>query len=271
MNYSESPHETLERLRVQLKFRQEELIETEAHRADQLADVVAFEEKVEGIIGHLLDDLAALEVEVRNYNQRLNRMRNKTSFGVAVDNVEEQFRRTWEKPPPKPAKPPTKPPAPTDDRHVKQLYRKLARRFHPDLASDPNERTYRTEKMAAINDAYAARSLAELIALSEEEDVADSSSPEQGQTEAQMIEALKEEMERIDRRLKAIRFEIANVTNRSSVQLSMEVKIARRQGRDLLAEMKADLELKVAKKTAERDFLKSQFDQLGPQTRIGPR
>lgn len=271
MDYSESPYEKLERLRAELKVRQEELIEAEAERADQLADVVAFEQQVESKIGHLLDELAALELTVRDYNQRLNRIRNKASFGVAVDNVEEQFRRTWEKPPPKPVKPPTTPPTPVDERQVKQMYRQLARRFHPDLASDPQERAYRTEKMAAINDAYAARSLAELVALAEGVDMAGFSPTSQGQTEGQMIEALEEELRRIERRLKAIRFEIANVTNRSSVQLSMEAKIARRQGRDLLAEMRADLELKVAKKTAERDFLKSQFDQLGPETRIGPR
>ncbi len=271
MQYSESPFEKLERLRAELKVRQEELIEAEADRADQLADVVAFEQKVESIIGHLLDTLAALEVEVRDYNQRLNRIRNKASFGVAVDNVEEQFRRTWEKPPPKAVKAPPKPPTPTDERQVKRLYRQLARRFHPDLASDPQERAVRTEKMAAINSAYAARSLAELMALAEGVDMVSLPSASQGQTEGQMIETLEEELRRIERRIKAIRFEIANVTNRSSVQLSMEAKIARRQGRDLLAEMKADLELKVAKKTAERDFLKSQFDQLGPQTRIGPK
>jgi hypothetical protein len=49
------------------------------------------------------------------------------------------------------------------------------------------------------------------------------------------------------------------------------VKLAKRQGRDLLGEMAADLEHKIARKTAERDFLKSQFDQLGPQTWIGPK
>jgi hypothetical protein len=71
--------------------------------------------------------------------------------------------------------------------------------------------------------------------------------------------------------LKQIRFELANLPSRSSVQLSLEVKAARWQGRDLLAEMAADLNRKIARKSAERDFLKSQFDQLGPQTRIGPR
>lgn len=271
MNYQESPYEKLERLRSELNSRQEDLIEAEAYRADQLADITAFEATVEQTIGHLLDELAALEIEVRNYNQRMARMRNKATFGAAFDNVEEQFRRTWEKPPPEAPKPPRTPPTPADEKQIKRLYRKLAQRFHPDLASNDGDRAYRTEKMTAINDAYAARSLAELVALSEEADFSGLSAGSRGQTEGQMIQTLEEELRRIDHRLKAIQFELANLPNRSSVQLSLEVKLARRQGRDLLAEMAADLEHKVARKTAERDFLKSQFDQLGPQTRIGPR
>jgi hypothetical protein len=46
--------------------------------------------------------------------------------------------------------------------------------------------------------------------------------------------------------------------------LSIEVKLARGQGRDLLAEIATDYEQKIARKTAERDMLKAQFDQLGP-------
>ena len=48
------------------------------------------------------------------------------------------------------------------------------------------------------------------------------------------------------------------------MEFSLEVKAARRQGRNLLAEMAADLQAKIARKSAERDMLKTQFDQLGP-------
>jgi chromosome segregation ATPase len=121
MHYKEAPYEKLERLRAELKVRQEELIEAEAERADQLADVTAFEEEVERRIGRLLDELAVLEIEVRNYNQRMARLRNKDNFGVAFDSVEEQFRRTWEKPPPTAVKPPVTPPTPADERQIKRL------------------------------------------------------------------------------------------------------------------------------------------------------
>ena len=44
---------------------------------------------------------------------------------------------------------------PSDKAAEKRLYRELARRFHPDLATTMFERAYRTTIMAAINNAYA--------------------------------------------------------------------------------------------------------------------
>ena len=64
--------------------------------------------------------------------------------------------------------------------------------------------------------------------------------------------------------MREIEQELRNLPDRPSVELSIEVKLARRQGRDLLAEMAAEYEQKIARKTVERDMLKAQFDQLGP-------
>ena len=120
--------------------------------------------------------------------------------------------------------------------------------------------------MQAINDAYAARSLTELVALAEEPDtVIDIGRGRRGQSEAQMIEALRAELARCQRRLREIEKELRNLRFRPSVELSLEVKAARLQGRDLLAEMAEELDRKVAQKMAERDMLKAQLDQLGPE------
>jgi curved DNA-binding protein CbpA len=146
------------------------------------------------------------------------------------------------------------------------LYRQLARRFHPDLATDDADRSYRTEMMAAANTAYAARSLVELLAL--ERQGAASPIPIRGrtttyQTDTQLIQVLEEELRRIARRMRQIEQEKREIPQRSSVRLSLEVKLAQRQGRDLLEEMSLDLQKKIARKEVERDFMKSQFDQLG--------
>jgi hypothetical protein len=253
--------EQLTRLRAAVEQARNELIEKEAELADRLAEVNAFELLFEAKIGYLLDQLEALEADIERYMDRLDMVRQKQK-GQQYASVEAQYRRTWQTPPPSAPTPPPRPPAPADEAEIKRLYRQLARRFHPDLAVNEADRVNRTEKMVAVNNAYAARSLTELVALAQK---AELSPQPPGQTEAQMTQALQAELERCRRRLAEIERELRQLPYRPSVQLSLEVKMARRQGRDLLSQMAKELEQKIARKTVERDLLKAQFDQLGPE------
>ncbi|MBN1218671.1 MAG: hypothetical protein JXM69_07075 [Anaerolineae bacterium] len=257
--------EQIDRLRAELAQAHHQLIEAEAELADRLAEVNAFEFEFEARVGYLYDALAALEKEIQWYTERIQIIRSKEVFGQAHIPVDTQYRRAWETPP---ASAPTPPPKPLDsvsEAEIKRLYRQLARRFHPDLAVDETDRAHRTAKMAAINDAYAARSLVELVALAEAADTAiHTGRAQSAQTEAQLAQALQAELDRCQRRLREIQQELRNLRYRPSVELSIEVKLAQRQGRDLLAETAADVERKIARKTVERDMLKAQFDQLGP-------
>lgn len=257
------------RLRAELARVQDELIEAEARLADRMAEINAFEFEFEARVGYLIDKLDALETEIRRYTDRIETLRSKKIFGQPYVSVEQQYRRTWQTPPRTAPTPPPHPPTPADEAEIKRLYRGLARRFHPDLAVDEADRARRTEKMAAINNAYAARSLTELVALAQEPaPFIDTGQPRPGQTEAQLVQALQAELARCRRRLKEIEKEVQNLRYRPSVEISLEVKAARRRGRDLLAEMAAELEHKIARKTVERDMLKAQFDQLGPDQGI---
>ncbi|MBN1993061.1 MAG: J domain-containing protein [Anaerolineae bacterium] len=255
--------EQLTHLRAELAQIHHELIEAEAELADRLAEVNAFEFEFEARVGYLFDTLEALEKEIQWYTERMQTLRSKQVFGQAHVPVDVQYRRAWQAPPPTAPTPPPQPLNAAGEAEIKRLYRQLARRFHPDLAVDEADRTRRTEKMAAVNNAYAARSLVELVALAAGPDTTLGPAPDQ--TETQLIQALQAELHRCQSRRRQIQKELRNVRFRPSVELSIEVKMARRQGRDLLAEMAADLKQKIARQTAERDMLKAQFDQLGPE------
>ena len=258
-------NEQLTQLRAALVQIQTRLIEAEAELADRLAEVNAFEFEFEARVGHLIDAVGALEAEIGRYHDRIQIARSKQIFGAPHIPVEEQYRRAWQAPPASAPTPPTRPLSAATERQIKQLYRQLARRFHPDLALDEADRVRRTRMMVAINDAYAARSLAELVALAQESDlIIHTGRARSDQTEAQLVQALHQELTRVQRRLREIERELRGLPQRPSVQLSLEVKLARQRGRDLLAEMAAELERKIARKTVERDLLKLQFDQLGP-------
>jgi chromosome segregation ATPase len=257
--------ERITRLRAALEQVQADLIEAEAQLADELAAVNAFEFEFEARVGHLWDKLETLEAEIEGYHDRIQMVRD------GYLSVERQYRRAWQAPPPSAPTPPAQPLSPASEAQLKRLYRQLARRYHPDLAADDAERAFRTERMAAINDAYAARSLTELEALAAESGATIHTGRVQpGQTEAQMIQALQDQLTRCQRRLRQIEDELRNLHQRPSVQLSLEVKVARRQGRNVLGEMADELEGKIARKRAERDMLKAQFDQMGPDQGIIP-
>jgi hypothetical protein len=256
--------EQLEQLRSELEKIQTQLIDVEADFADRLAEIKIFEHEYERRVGHLLDRLETLEEEVREYNERIQRLRKKDIYGYGYVPVDEQIRRAWKAPPAGERIPQRQPVNAATEKEIKQLYRQLARRFHPDLATDEFDHARRTQRMAAINEAYAARSLAELRALAQQSDASPGMDrDDRAQTTAQMVDALRSEIARCQRRIREVENELRNIPNRPSVQLSLEVKWARRAGRDLLKEMAADIEKKIARKTVERDMLKAQFDRLG--------
>ena len=262
---TESTAEKVKRLRLELDELRHELAEAEAELDSQLEDVQAFEFRFEAHVGQLLDQLATLESEVNSYLTRIKLMRHEQSFAdkeASFEPVEEQFRQTWQQSPETavPKSPPSPPPA--TQAQLKKIYRQLARQFHPDLAIDEADRQYRTDKMAAINDAYQAKSMVELMALAEELAAHQSRLEATQPPDQEMAQALKEEIDRCRRRLRAIDNELQNLPNRTMVDLALRVKLAEREGRDLLAEMAEELERKIARKAAERDMLHTQFKNL---------
>jgi hypothetical protein len=257
----EADNGRLKQLRQDAEKARRELIEAEAQLAEQMGEVRRFEARLERRLGELIDGLARVEQELAEYHDVIKRRRNEAVFGGDYRSVDEQYRRTWAKPPEETKETITQPAPSLSEEEMKRLYRQLARRFHPDLAANEGERRERTVRMTAVNDAYAARNEIELLALAEELDD-EATGAFVMQTTAEMMRALTAEIDRCQRRVREIGAEIQNFHHHPIVQLSLETKLARRQGRDLLAEMAQKLQRKLAQKSAERDMIKSQFDNL---------
>ena len=67
------------------------------------------------------------------------------------------------------------------------------------------------------------------------------------------------ELEQAERKLRTVRQQITSMSSLPIIKLSLEVKLARHTGRDLLREMAADLQYKLGRKLAERDYLQAQI------------
>jgi len=257
----------LARLRQQIEAAETELVHREAELVDLRVEFSAFRLEYDTRVGRKVAELEEIEAEIKRCRQQISQYRQwgpsgppPTGTGAAYVPVEEQYRRTWRQPEEPPSPPPAEPVDAATETQIKKLYRQLCRRFHPDLTQDLEERPWRTEMMTAINAAYAARSLVELQALAEKPDR--SPSAETG-TDEQRLAALRDKLRQIRRRLREVEQEIRELMDGSTMQMSLNVKFAQRRGRDLLAEMAADVEKDLARKRVELDFLVAQLKQLG--------
>jgi hypothetical protein len=236
----------------------------------------SFEALVDKHLGSLLDQLSELNQETAALDAQLRHIREERLYGRDLMSYQQGA------PQPKPS---TKlddlPPLGISHRHtiratvvggtaedqnipdIKVLYRRLARRYHPDLARSEADRATSNEQMAEINQAYHAGDLKGLMRL------AGISLPygvELAETQlvgsSGLVKGLSDK-EQAEWKLKAIRQQITRMSNLPIVRLSLEVKLAQHQGRNLLREMAADLRYKVGRKIAERDYLKAQIQVSG--------
>jgi len=249
-----------------------QLIEAEANLTDRLATISAFEFKLRTALEPLTRQLEKLKSQINQHRQQLRQLQENN----ASDNGDGDWRdfTDWDFDSEKAASgdyryhethPETAPPSLNQDdaATIKQLYRQLARRFHPDLALDKADRAYRTGIMKAINAAYAAGNLKRLQELAQEPDSADRI--EYAHTDKQLTQALYTELIRCRRRLAEIKEELTRLEKHKSAYWLRKIERAEAKGYDLLAEIKRDLQNEIAHKMIERDILKQQIEQFGKE------
>jgi hypothetical protein len=237
----------------------------------------SFEALVDARLGGLLDQLSELNTETSSLDAKLRHIREERLFGTDLMRYLEGAPQPARRPnltdlPPLGLahrgaihgtidKPPTSPEQNIPD--IKVLYRKLARRYHPDLARSDVDRASSNEQMTEINRAYNSGDLQALMKLAGIGIPYGVNLRQPPLQPGKPHDEPQSELERAEWKLKAVRQQITRLSSLSIVKLSLEVKLARHQGRDLLSEMAADLQYKVARKLAERDYLRSQIQASG--------
>ena len=241
--------EELERKQAELQELQSELADRELELANLRGELVDFERQYIHEVGHLYAQLDDWEAQIADAE-----FRRKPSDDSARKNAENARTRARES-----AQAVDDAGQDTPDRRfepserLRKLYREAALRLHPDLTSDPNEKTRRQKVMAEINKAYEECDEERLRQILDEWRV----SPDQVQgedTAAKLVRVIRT-IALAQKRLAALMDQIEALRQGELSQLKSQVEEATAAGRDLLAEM-------AARVTERIDDAKTRFESL---------
>jgi hypothetical protein len=225
----------LEHKKLELAAIENELAERELDLSTLEAELRAFERRYLRTVGVKYAELDDLEAQIAEVMARLNPQdtRTREQASQAREQAHESAQAAGtanESKQPNEFKPPE---------DLKKLYREIAKRVHPDLANDEEERARRTRFMAEVNRAYQDGDAVRLQAILAEWE----GSPEAVKGEgvgADLVRIIRK-VAQVRERMNTIETKIAQLHESDLHKLMMKVREAEQEGRDLLAEMATKL------------------------------
>jgi DnaJ-domain-containing protein 1 len=214
--------EELERKKAELAELGTELVEKELSLATFQAELNSFENEYMRVIGTRYTELDRIEAEIDEY--------------VALQESNQDFKPSPE---------------------LKKLYREVAKKIHPDLATDDEERQRRQKLMVEVNQAYENGNLEQLKAILQDWE----SSPESLKGEGISFDLIRiiRQIAQSRERLKTIQTEIQLLEQTELGQLRQKILQAKETGQDLLADMANELDEQI-------NDLKEKLKQLKVKT-----
>jgi hypothetical protein len=216
-----------------------ELAEREFRSANLRAELGAFERRYLHFVGLRYAELDELKAEIAERlakeqpgNERLQRLAHiaRASANEAKSSAGENTKE--------------EPAAFESSPEMKRLYREVAKRVHPDLTSDREDRAKRQQLMAEANDAYERGDESKLVRILTEYEC----SPEAVQGEgagAELIRVIRR-ISQARGRLSEIEAEMQELLRSDLYQLKSRIDDAQKHGRDVLKEMVERVEEQIA-------------------------
>jgi hypothetical protein len=228
-----------------------QLAERELEFATLRVELHAFEQHYLRIVGVKFAEIDDLEAQIAEVLNRLNPM-DETARRRAVDartRAAESAATTDALEQQTPAVDFT----PSDD--LKRLYREIAKRVHPDLATDDVERAKRNQMMAAVNRAYAEGDETRLRAILNDWETSPDAVTGDG-VGAELVRTIRK-IHQVQGRLARIQAEIDTLKSSDLYLLKTRADSERMNGRDVLAQMAEELEAQLLQLRRRRHGLRS--------------
>ena len=211
------------------------------------SEVDVFQRRYNAHIGRYYLELDKVELETKAYRLRLQLRREHVDAEEIEARVESCFRASRARieadeadEASEPTPPEEKPPK-AKSKHLQNVYRKLAKRYHPDKTVDAEEAERREQLMPLINRAYREQDLQTLERLS----LGETAFHVDAKTVAEKRAALQSELRELNRAASQLRLEINRLKTGRTYQLKQQVEKAKETGSDLLTGLAKDLERRV--------------------------
>lgn len=128
------------------------------------------------------------------------------------------------------------------ERRVRDLFRRLAKRYHPDLAHSEEQKKWHEEIMAEVNQAYSAKNLRALEALEQRRRL----EGELGASPAAELARLSVELRQLEGMIFDMEQTIRELDLSPAMQMRSELKADQEEGRDTLAALEREMRSRIA-------------------------
>ena len=142
---------------------------------------------------------------------------------------------------------------------LKILFRKLAQKFHPDMAKDDKQREEFNKIMATINEAYKNGDLDTLKKYMRQAEREEKIAKE---TLEEKLARLKEDYRIILSIIAKLRAELEDLKTSETYKLKEKVEQAKKNGRDLLQELAADIKNEIVENQILLDKIVTQYKDI---------
>jgi hypothetical protein len=231
-----SPEEELAKKRDELTLLEDHLAEREMFLANMRLELTAFE-------GRYLQQVGTLYAELDDWNAKIAESIAEQDGSNESHSAAAQARAQAEESHDAAHGEAAESKEFTPSPELKSLYREVARRVHPDLATTDADRRRREQWMTDANLAFRRGDAAALRRILEEYE----SSPEsvRGTGLSADLDRVARQIKQVRNRLAQIEVEIANLCDSDIARLKAKAEVSLTQGRDLLGEMANDVKSRV--------------------------
>jgi hypothetical protein len=236
--------------------KREELAAIRATLAERELELVDLRSQLAVFEGRYLRQVGTLYAELDEWRARITELQAKQNPSPAAqsqaEEAREQARQTYQDAHSKASEARDFAPSP----ELKKLYREAAKRIHPDLAGDPDDLERRTRFMAEANRAYKEGDAEALRRILEEYHDGADDVPGEG-IGAELIRLIRQ-ISQAKERLAAIEREITALCQSEIALLKKDAEEKQQQGRDLLAELAAEVQGRIEQAKKEYEILVQQ-------------